>query len=115
MSRPSQKTIERIAPIIPVRPDILRFPDKFWRKRRSALGCFGLDAVLPLCSLNPVSFLNRTFQSVTTGPPFPTEQPLAVRPQLSRGFHVAIQRLPLVREPVAHSASLAQAHRGLLH
>lgn len=54
----------------------------------------GSDAVLSPWSLNPVSFLNRTLGSVTTGPPFPTEQPLAVRPQLSRGVHVAIQRLP---------------------
>ena len=54
----------------------------------------GSTAVLSPWSLNPVSILNRTFGSVTTGPPFPTEQSLAVRPQLSRGVHVAIQRLP---------------------
>src|SRR5271165_6097645 len=35
-----------------------------------------------------------TFRSRYYWPPFPTEQPLAVRPQLSRRVHVAIQRLP---------------------
>jgi hypothetical protein len=67
---------------------------------------FGSDEVLPPRSLNPVSILNRTFGSVTTGPPFPTEQSLAVRPQLSRGVHVAIQRLSADAELDAQVADI---------
>ena len=51
---------------------------------------FGSTAVLSLWSLIPASFLIRIFGSVITGSPLPTEQPLAVRPQLPCGVNVAI-------------------------
>jgi hypothetical protein len=76
---------------------------------------FGSTAVLSPWSLNPASFLIRTFGSVTTGPPFPTEKLFAVRPELTRRVHVAIQRLTADAELDAQVADIGTwlTHGGL--